>query len=436
MKKLLSFLLVICMLSAVLAGCGNTGNNGNNATTTTAQANETTNTTAEGTSNEAAEIYMFISSPEYSDAINALIAEYKTVKPNVTINYETTQSDYPTLLKTKINAGEIPDIFSSTSGKEIATYYDYTYNFAGTPAAEAMTDAVADVMSYGDEIHGFAIKGNYFGIVYNKGIFEELNLEFPKTISDMEAACEKIKAAGYQPITTGFAEWWVFKHVWQHFFSAASDSAEDLAKKFQAGEAKIKDYPMLYDNFFNFIDLAVKYGDAKPLEASLSAEDAAMGSGKTAMMLGQGAWVEADILAIDPNIKIGFGGYPVSENASDSKVIGGSDQALRINKDSKALDQVMEFVNWWYTSDYGKTWFSDVAKVIPPISAGTVPNLEIPKQGNELAAKDGTASLAIVYYTDSSHQAMGEILQSYIAGTVSKDEACSQIEAKWIELEK
>ncbi len=432
MKKLLSLLLVICMLSAVLAGCGNAGRENDNANTSqdTTQAQEPAKT-----ADKEAEIYMFISSPEYADAINALIAEYKNEKPNVTINYETTQSDYPTLLKTKINAGEIPDIFSSTSGKEIATYYDYSYNFAGTPAAEAMTDAVADVMSYGDETHGFAIKGNYFGIVYNKGIFEELNLEFPKTFSDMEAACEKIKAAGYQPITTGFAEWWVFKHVWQHFFSAASDSAEDLAKKFQAGEAKIKDYPMLYENFFDFIDLAVKYGDAKPLEADLSAEDAAMGSGKTAMMLGQGAWVEADILAIDPDIKIGFGGYPVSADSSNSQVIGGSDQALRINKDSKVLDQVMEFVNWWYTSDYGKTWFSDVAKVIPPISAGTVPDLEVPKQGSELEAKDGSASLAIVYFTDSSHQAMGEILQAYIAGTVSKDEACSQIEAKWVELE-
>ena len=53
----------------------------------------------------AADIYMFIPSPEYADAINTLIEEYKTVAPDVTINYETTQSDYPTLLKAKINAG-------------------------------------------------------------------------------------------------------------------------------------------------------------------------------------------------------------------------------------------------------------------------------------------------------------------------------------------
>ena len=59
------------------------------------------------------EINMFIASPEYADAVNELIAAYKEVAPDVTINYETTQNDYPTLLKTRINAGTTPDIFST-----------------------------------------------------------------------------------------------------------------------------------------------------------------------------------------------------------------------------------------------------------------------------------------------------------------------------------
>ena len=85
---------------------------------------------------EAVEINMFIPSPEYADAVNELIAAYKEVAPNVTINYETTQNDYPTLLKSRINAGTTPDIFGTTSGKEIADYAEYSYNFAGSPAAD------------------------------------------------------------------------------------------------------------------------------------------------------------------------------------------------------------------------------------------------------------------------------------------------------------
>ena len=382
------------------------------------------------------EINMFIASPEYADAVNELIAAYKEVAPDVTINYETTQNDYPTLLKTRINAGTTPDIFSTTAGKEIADYAEYSYNFAGTPAAEAMDPAVAAMMTYGDgEIHGFALKGNYFGMLYNKAIFEEVGIEFPRTLDDFEAACEKLSAAGYQPVTTGFAEWWVFKHVMQHFLDAASDDPAALVAAFQKGEAHFADYPVLYDNFFRFIDLCVKYGDNKPLETDLAGEDSAFGVGKAAMMVGQGAWVEADVLAIDDALQIGFAGYPVTDDPAKSQIIGGSDQALRINKDSANLDAVMDFVNWWYTSDYGKTWFCDVAGVIPPITDAKVADMQIIQQGAALSASDGAAALSICYSSDSFNQAMGEAIQAYIGGSLDKDACCAQIEAKWVELD-
>ena len=385
---------------------------------------------------DAAEINIFISQPEYADAMNTLIAAYKEVAPNVTINYETTQNDYPTLLKARINAGTTPDIFSTTSGKEIADYAEYSYNIANEPAAKAMDPAVATMMTYGDgEIHGFALKGNYFGLIYNKGIFDEVGITVPKTIDEFEAACEKLAAAGYQPVTTGFAEWWVYKHIMQHFVDAASDNAEALVGSFQKGEAHIKDYPVLYDNFFRFIDLCVKYGDNKPLETDLAGEDSAFGTGKAAMMVGQGAWVEADVLAIDDSIQIGFAGYPVTDNPAQSHIIGGSDQALRINKDSKNLQAVLDFVNWWYTSEYGQNWFCDVAGVIPPVTGAKVADMQIIKQGVELSAADGTAPLSICYSSDSYHQAKGEALQAYIGGSLTKDECCAQIEAKCVELD-
>ena len=381
-------------------------------------------------------INMFISQPEYADAVRALIDAYKEVAPDVTINYETTQNDYPTLLKTKINAGECPDIFSTTSGKEIGVYLEYSYNFADEPAAAAMQDSVKAVMMSGDEVHGFALKSNYFGIVYNKAIFDEAGItEFPATTDAMIAACEKIAAAGYQPFSTGFAEWWVYKHVFQHFLNAASDNPAELVSKFIAGEAKFKDYPVLYDNFFNFLDLAVQYGDAKPLETDLASEEAAIGTGKAAMILGQGAWVEADIMNIDPGFQLGFNGYPVSDNPADCKVISGSDQALRIYKDSKVLGNVLDFVNWWYTSDYGKNWFCDVAGVIPPLKGVKAPDMEVIKQGDALSVTVGAGPVSVSFSTDSFHQAFGEILQAYVGGTITKDEACGQIEQKWVELE-
>ncbi|MCR5108278.1 MAG: extracellular solute-binding protein [Lachnospiraceae bacterium] len=391
-------------------------------------------------SDASGEIYMFISSPEYADAITELIDAYSEVAPNVTINYETTQNDYPTLLKAKLNSGEVPDIFSSTSGKEIDTYLEYSYDLSNEPLMETIDPSVAAAMSStangGTGCYGIAIKGNYFGVLYNKDIFEEVGItEYPETVTAMKEACEKIEAAGYKPFTTGFAEWWVFKHCYQSFVNAAADGAgistAELVQKFEKGEAKVSDYPELYNNFFDFLDMAVKYGDEKPLETDLAAEEAAFASGKVAMVLGQGAWIEADCLAINPDLNIGFQGYAVTDDAAQCKVISGSDQALHVAKDSENLQAVLDFVNWWYTSDYGKAWFNDVAGVVPPIISDAESEFEVIKQGSALSAQKGSGALAICYSTDSWHQTCGQILQSYLAGEIDKDAACAQIEEQW-----
>ncbi len=436
-KKLISMLLCAAMVGAMLTGCGSSPD------TPAAEGGAASGEGGSAETGEEAEIYMFINSPEYADAINELIDAYKEVAPDVTINYETTQNDYPTMLKAKLNSGDVPDIFASTSGKEIDVYKEWSYNMENEPLAETMDPAVAEMMKSpedGSGLYGIAIKGNFFGLIYNEDIFAECGItQFPSTLSEMEAACEKISAAGYRPFSTGFGEWWVFKHIWQHYLDAAAENAgmdaASLVAAFEKGEAKISDYPELYDNFFRMIDLAVKYGDAKPLETGLENEEAAFANQEAAMMLGQGAWVEADILAINPDVKIGFNGYPVSEDASQCQVISGSDQSLHVYKDSASLQATMDFVNWWYTSDYGKAWFVDVAGVVPPVISEGESEFAVINQGNALAAANGTASLSICYSTDSWNQTLGELIQAYIAGTADKDATCAAIEEQWPAIE-
>ena len=140
-KRVLSALLGATMAFSLLAGCAMPA-----TTAAPAGADSGADASAE-TSGASGEIYMFVSSPEYADAISELIEEYKSVAPDVTINYETTQNDYPTLLKAKLNSGEVPDIFSSTSGKEIDTYLEYSYDLSEEPIMTTMDPAVAAAMS-------------------------------------------------------------------------------------------------------------------------------------------------------------------------------------------------------------------------------------------------------------------------------------------------
>ncbi len=454
-RKLLSMVLAAAMTGTMLAGCGSSGDTSSAPASTQAPAaaTEAAEPAAEAATQAAApaegdpsqdsgEIYMFIASPEYADAINTLIDQYKSVAPNVTINYETTQNDYPTMLKAKINSGDVPDIFSSTSGKEIDTYMDYSLDLSDQPLMDVIDPGVASAMaspSTGKGMYGIAIKGNYFGLIYNKDILDKAGVEAPRTMDELKAACEKISAAGYKPFTTGFMEWWVYKHIGQHFLDAAAKeagiTAGELVTSIQNGEKKLEDYPIAYNNFFDFIDLAVKYGDDKPLETDLAGEEQAFATGQAAFMLGQGAWVEADVLKIDPNIQIGFQGYPVDDKAEDCQVITGSDQALRINKDSENLQAVLDFINWWYTSDYGQSWFTDVAGVVPPIQSDAKSEFTIIEQGKAEASANGSGELAIVDSTDAYNQVFGEAVQAYIAGTATREETAAALDEQWASID-
>lgn len=429
-KKMFALPAVLLLGTSLLAGCGSTPA----ADTGAAGA------TGEAAANQPVTINMFTASPEYTDAFNAYIEEYKKVKPNVTINLEIMQADYNTVLKSRIAAGSTPDVFQTTAGGDIDTYADYSADLTNEPLAAAMTDAVrANMSSLDGKVLGFPVKGNLFALIYNKDLFEQAGItEPPKTVAEMDDAIAKLEAKGITPFANAYKEWWVWKHIFQHYVDAAADdagiSAQELVNKFIKGETTFSEYPLLTDNFFSFIDTTIAHGTDKPLERDSNAEVSDFASGKAAMMTGKGAWDEEAIMKINPDFKLGIMGYPVSDKAEQSQIITGADQALRINKDSAVAPQTIEFFNWLYTSDYGKNWFSQVAKVIPPIKDAPLPDLQMPKEMDEILKTEKSGDLSVNYSLDTFHQKFGEIMQAYIGKNKTKEQAIEEIQQAWIQL--
>ncbi|CAI6086833.1 hypothetical protein COHCIP112018_05198 [Cohnella sp. JJ-181] len=427
------------MMAGLLAACGGNGDNNNAASTGSASAGASASASA-GSSDKPVTINMFTASPEYTDAFNAYIAEYKKVKPNVTINLEIMQADYNTVLKSRIASGNTPDVFQTTAGGDIDTFAEYSADLTNEPLAAAMTDAVrANMTSTDGKVLGLPVKGNLFSLIYNKKLFEEAGItEVPKTTAQLDDAIAKLEAKGITPFANAYKEWWTWKHVFQHFVDAAAQDAgtdaKTLVADFIAGKTTFKDHPVLENNFFSFVDTTIKHGTDKPLERDSNAEVGDFAAGKAAIMTGKGAWDEEAIEKITPDIQIGIMGYPVSDKAEQSVIITGADQALRINKDSKVARETTDFFNWLYTSEYGKGWFSNVAKVIPPIKDAPLPDLQMPKAMDEILKTDKSGDLSVNYSLDTFHQKFGEIMQAYVGGSKKKDQAITEIQQAWIQL--
>lgn len=435
-KRMLALLIAAALTVSVLAGCSKLGQAPDTAGSGSAKKSAAGKSTAAKTSKapkvKSADINIFVNNPEYVDAINEYLKEYKKLKPNIKVNLKTAQSDYSQMLKAKLKSGEMPDVFTTAAGSEIKEYSKYSYDLTGQPLAKAMTDEVRMNMSYNGKVYGFPIKENVYGMVYNKDLFSKNKIPVPKTLVELEAAAEKLRSAGIQPFSTGYKEKWVFRHVFMHFVDASKpDDVEGLVKNLSSGKAKFDSFPLINDNFFKFIDLTLKYGDIKPLETDLSAELADFAAGKAAIIIGQGSWAEADILKINPKMKLAIAGYPVDDKISDAFIVAGTEQATRIYKESQSLEEVLDLYNWLYTSDYGKKWFSSVAKVMPPINNAQMGKMQIAKEFETYRKDNKVGDMYINYATDAFHQKFGEIMQGYIAKTYTKEQAVKEIETEW-----
>ncbi|MDF2986216.1 MAG: extracellular solute-binding protein, partial [Eubacterium sp.] len=108
MKKGLSLGVCLAVFAGMISGCGNSSIPAD--TTATSQASESSAPAATTQAKEAGPVTISIlqSQAEYTDAYNAYVSEYKKVAPNVTIDLQVMQADYPTVLKSKIAAGTIP----------------------------------------------------------------------------------------------------------------------------------------------------------------------------------------------------------------------------------------------------------------------------------------------------------------------------------------
>lgn len=440
-KKLLATLLCTAMTIGLVAGCGSSTqtSSGDTGDTSAAIEEAKTDTATDTAADEEGEVelYMFISGPEYADSINELLAEYKTVKPNVTINYETTQNDYPTMLKAKLNAGECPDIFSSTAGKEIETYKEYSYDLSGQPVQEAMLPAIQTSMqdADGNGCYGFHYVGDQYGIIYNQDCLDAAGVtSLPKTLDELEECCEKLQAAGIQPFACGWAEWWVFKQSLIPFLTESVDNYATFVNDMEAGTDSLNNHEMIKDNMFRFVDIVKANCESKPLESDLASMQAALATGKAAMGLGMGPWAESSLLAINPDMNINYGGYPVSDDPAQCQIAAGASQALRVNKDSEHLQAALDFINWWFTSDYGREWLINLGSV-PSIDTNGVYSSKMV----EIAAKDmgenGAGNIGTSYSTDAFWQAFGESFQSYVEGSASKEDTITKIEKDWKEIE-
>ena len=421
MKKFLA--IMICILVAVFSftGCGTA----NPAATPAASPDaskpaESSPAVQDDASDKPVTLKFMMNSPELTDYYNDMFAAYKEVRPNVTIEAQILQNDYQTVLKTKLNSNDIPDLFMSSAYNDNKVYKDYEYMLNNEDFIKHIEPSILTSVTLDGDITGYPFLVQSHAFIYNIDLFEKAGItKLPETLDELKDACDKLKAIGVQPFSSGFGEWWVLPQTtYPSMSDAYNGDYEKLFADVKSGALKFGDLPQV-EFAMDLIDLIKANSGNKPMESTFDMQCSDFASGKVAM-IHQGTWAEDSVTQINPDIKIGFLPQPRMDGKAVLAVE--SNLTFRIYQDSSNLEEVLRWLDWLTTSDYGKAWIPEKIKQISPQVGAATPDTQLAKETGKYIANGNICPWWIFVGPDGIEQPFGVAFQNYAAGTATREQ--------------
>jgi len=378
-------------------------------------------------------------SPELQEQYNDMVEAYRS-ETGVNLDITVLQADYRSVLTSKINSGDIPDIFMSSAYADNSTYKDYVYDLTDEAFMKNIEPAALQGVTVNGRILGYPFLVQSHSFIYNKAVFKDAGItKLPGTIAELDAAAQKLQSMGVQPFATGFKEFWVLPQTaWQVLapsVTARYGGYEKLVADLNSGKLKFQDIPEMAQ-VFDVLDLIKKYGGPKPNESDFNDQTSSLAVGKVAI-IHQGNWAEDTIKKTNPDVQLGYLTGPWGGSADKAGIMFDSNQTIRIAKDSPRLKASLAWLNWLTTSEYGKNWIPGKIKQMSPIKGAAAPDSQIAKETTGLLGK-GVPGYPWFYqmFPTGTEQQLGAILQGYCAGQTDRAETLKAMDAAYAKIAK
>lgn len=140
------------------------------------------------------------SSPTF-EAVEHIIELFMEENPGVEVEYTSYGSDYENLMKARMAANDLPDVFA-THGWAVNRYAEYLRPLNDLSFASRLSPSIVDTVTTDNgDIVAMPITSEQSGIIYNKTILEQAGWdEVPATLEEFYQCCEDVKALGVIPV--------------------------------------------------------------------------------------------------------------------------------------------------------------------------------------------------------------------------------------------
>lgn len=336
-KKILSILLASVMLVVIAAGCsGGSGGTTPPPAASSSAASTDAAAPAPAASDEVVnlEFWHIQANNPAPKIIQDSIDRYMAANPKYNVNVVITQNDaYKQKLTVAMGSGQTPDIYVTWTGGPMIEYInsghiqDITEQMNRDGFKDKFLDGAIAQATYQDKIYGVPVENVAIAAVwYNKDLFTSMGLEVPKTISELEAVCDAIKAAGKTPFSLANKTQWTGSMYYMYlatrfaglapFQNAASGAGSFEDPAFEFAGNKLQEW--VDKGYFNtgFNGLDEDSGQSRQL---LYTEEAVMHV--------MGAWLANNVKGENPEFyeKLGVFNFPAMDGSSaDPNIVVGT----------------------------------------------------------------------------------------------------------------
>ena len=328
-------------------------------------------------------------------------------------------NQYAPLLKTKIAAGDAPDIiFGRPFSYPELVEAGHMMDLKGQPFLSRINQFALDGVTVGGIIAGLPIDMDIRSVYYNKDMFAKIGAEVPTTNKELIAVCEKFMAAGIQPFSLPLKKVNLpVDFMTTILFPMIYNSNPTLFTDIQAKKKTFADDPkfaqaveIMNKSILNFVDPG-DYG----IEENQGNMNFA--SGKYPMIV-NGMWALADFRKANPNGRFGTFAFPWSDNPADNKLLVGLDDIFMVSATTKNKDIVLKFLDLYCSPAGTKIWM-DNAKMISVVKGVSPSNPDEMQVGMvDMINKGQIAPMTnIMALSGEYNQKYTEAFQVYAAGS-------------------
>lgn len=444
MKKAIGALVCMSMIMGTLTGClGAAGQKETNAPSESAQGsagNTSDSTTAENGEidyNASFELRIMTSltGDARSQLVDEAIAIFNEKWPNVTVKNETT-SDFAQKFKLSFSSGDGYDIvYVDDLNQQVLMEGNYLMDITEDVKERGWLDKTVDGAI---EFNNLRTPGQYYStaflmapivVYYNKDIFNELGVEVPTTIDELENIMAKAKEAGYIPTECGGDAYhqilWAVESMvlngapkeevddWYY----RKDCSDNVKNAFVDAYERIKQW---YDNgYFRENFEGTKIDDIPTL----------FSQGQTALVIG-GDWDMGNYEA--SGLNVGAFVFPGFESTESPYIVNATDGAWALNADLDATkkEAALDFIDVFYQDDYVKRWYESGYTLATLTDVSDVEASELHK---EIAAC--TKDTKIGFYLDNVKPGYLDYMvkesQLFIQGKYTSEELWNSLYSEW-----